>query len=114
MADALQTLADAIAAGSGTSSDDILQAMKGLFGARYHKRSASHLDHERPPFIRNAYGTGESEHVAYAGFINPDNPPSGPYGGTSLVWFPRPEGCLIDFGIGTRGLSPDEGVLTRP
>jgi 5-methylcytosine-specific restriction protein B len=30
------------------------------------------------------------------------------------VWFPRPEGCLIDFGIGTRGLSPDEGVLTRP
>jgi hypothetical protein len=56
MADALQTLADAIAAGSGTSSDDILQAMKGLFGSRYHKRSASHLDHERPPFIRNAYG----------------------------------------------------------
>jgi 5-methylcytosine-specific restriction protein B len=88
--------------------------MKGLFGSRYHKRSASHLDHERPPFIRNAYGSGESEHVAYAGFINPDNPPSGPYGGTSLVWFPRPEGCLIDFGIGTRGLSPDEGVLTRP
>jgi|OpeIllAssembly_1097287.scaffolds.fasta_scaffold00549_1 5-methylcytosine-specific restriction protein B len=114
MADALQTLADAIAAGSGTSSDDILQAMKGLFGSRYHKRSASHLDHERPPFIRNAYGSPESEHVAYAGFINPDNPPSGPYGGTSLVWFPRPEGCLIDFGIGTRGLSPDEGVLTRP
>jgi 5-methylcytosine-specific restriction protein B len=114
MPDALQILADAIAAGSATSSAEILQATKGLFGARYHKRSASHLDQERPPFIRNAYGSAESEHVAYAGFINPDNPPSGPYGGTSLVWFPRPEGCLITLVIGTRGLSPDEGVLTRP
>ncbi len=116
MTDAIQTLADAIAAGSSTTDEEILRVMKGLFGSRYHKRSASHLDHERPPFIRNAYGRGggETDHVAYAGFINPDNPPSGPYGGTSLVWFPREEGCLIDFGIGTRGLSPDEGILTRP
>lgn len=116
MSDELQILANAIAAGSDTTSDAIGQAIKGLFGSRFHKRSVSHLDHDRPPFIRNAYGrsSAEVEHVAYAGFINPENPPSGPYGGTSLVWFPRPEGCLIDFGIGTRGLSPDEGILTRP
>ena len=88
--------------------------MKDLFGTRYHKRSGKHLDHERPPFIRNAYGKGETDHVAYGGFINPDNPPSGPYGGTSLVWFPCSDGSMIDFGIGTRGLSPDEGILTRP
>ena len=94
----------------------MLDAMRGIFGERYHKRSGVQLDAERPPFIRNAYGKGgvETEHIAYAGFINPDNPSSGPYGGTSLVWFPREEGCLIDFGIGTRGLSPDEGILTRP
>lgn len=112
----LQILANAIAAGSDTTSEAIGEAIKGLFGSRFHKRSASHLEEPRPPFIRNAYGRSgaESEHVAYAGFINPDNPPSGPYGGTSLVWFPRKEGCLIDFGIGTRGLSPDEGILTRP
>ena len=116
MSDALQTLADAIAAGSSTTDAAILSAMKGIFGERYHKRSARDLDSDRPLFIRNAYGRGggETEHVAYAGFINPDNPGSGPYGGTSLVWFPREEGCLIDFGIGTRGLSPDEGILTRP
>ena len=116
MADALQTLADAIAAGTAPSDTEMLAAMRGIFGERYHKRSAQHLEHDRPPFIRNAYGKAgsETEHVAYAGFINPDNPPSGPYGGTSLVWFPREEGCLIDFGIGTRGLSPDEGILTRP
>lgn len=116
MSDALQVLTDAIAAGTATSDTEMLAAMRGIFGERYHKRSAQYLDHDRPPFIRNAYGKGssETEHVAYAGFINPDNPPSGPYGGTSLVWFPRAEGCLIDFGIGTRGLSPDEGILTRP
>jgi 5-methylcytosine-specific restriction enzyme B len=116
MRDALQALADAIAAGSATSDKAMLDAMRGIFGERYHKRSVPHLDAERPPFIRNAYGKGgvETEHIAYAGFINPDNPSSGPYGGTSLVWFPREEGCLIDFGIGTRGLSPDEGILTRP
>ena len=112
MNDELQILANAIAAGADTPSE----AMKGLFGSRFNKRSASHLEHERPPFIRNAYGRSGavSEHVAYAGFINPDTPPCGPYGGTSLVCFPRPEGCLMDLGIGTRGLSPDEGILTRP
>lgn len=116
MPDALQVLVDAIAGGTQTSDDVMLEAMRGLFGSRFAKRSATNLDSSKPPFIRNAYGRGggETEHVAYAGFINPDNPPSGPYGGTSLVWFPSEEGCLIDFGIGTRGLSPDEGILTRP
>jgi 5-methylcytosine-specific restriction protein B len=115
MTDAVQALADAIAAGTRTSDTEMLAAMRNIFGERYSKRSATQLDQDRPPFIRNAYGKGgETDHVAYAGFINPDNPPSGPYGGTSLVWFPRDDGCLIDFGIGTRGLSPDEGILTRP
>lgn len=116
MPDSLQVIVDAIAAGIETTDEAILSAMKGLFGTRYSKRSVSNLDSTRPPFIRNAYGRGggETEHVAYAGFINPENPPSGPYGGTSLVWFPSEDGCLIDFGIGTRGLSPDEAILTRP
>ena len=36
-------------------------------------------------------------------------------GGTSLVWFPTSDsGSLIGFGVGTRGLSPDEGILTKP
>ncbi|MBF0256930.1 MAG: AAA family ATPase [Gammaproteobacteria bacterium] len=116
MSDSAQVLAQAIAAGWDTPGGDMIEAMRGVFGDRYHKRSASNLDSDKPPFIRNAYGRGGSatEHVAYAGFINPDNPPSGPYGGMSLVWFPSEEGCLISFVIGTRGLSPDEGILTRP
>jgi len=50
----------------------------------------------------------------FRGLSHPDNPASGPYGGTSVVWFPSAEGSLIDFGVGTRGLAPDEGILTRP
>ncbi|MGC8760603.1 MAG: McrB family protein [Bryobacteraceae bacterium] len=55
--------------------------------------------------------------VPYAAYIHPMNPDSGAYGGTSLVFFP-PEGwerpCLIGMVVGTQGLSPDEGVLSRP
>lgn len=115
MPDALQNLANAIAAGTETSDVEMLNAMRGIFGERYARRSVRDLENDKPPFMRNAYGKGgTTEHVAFAGFINPDNPSSGAYGGTSLVWFPSEDGCLIDFGIGTRGLSPDEGILTRP
>lgn len=69
-ADTLQQLADAIAAGLTTKSDQMGLAMKGIFSTRFHSRSATDLKHEKPPFIRNAYGEGsETEHVAYAGFI---------------------------------------------
>ncbi len=66
--------------------------------------------------IRNALklGSDKKEGVPFAGLIHPDNPPSGPYGGTSLVWFPGEHGALLDLGVGTRGLSPDEGLLLRP
>jgi 5-methylcytosine-specific restriction protein B len=81
-----------------------------LFGDRYHKR------HLESTSIRDAYALADASEggVPYAGLVNPDNPPSGPYGGTSIVWFPEEHGSLIDFVVGTRGLSPDEGILTRP
>ncbi len=82
-----------------------------LFGERYQKR------HAAPTAARDAYALATSSDeggIPFAGLINADNPPSGPYGGTSIVWFPTAEGSLIDFGVGTRGLAPDEGILTRP
>jgi 5-methylcytosine-specific restriction protein B len=86
--------------------------LEALFGERYQQR------HGEPTMLRDAYALAGDEAdggVAYAGLINPDNPPSGPYGGTSVVWFPtREHGSLIGFGVGTRGLSPDEGILLRP
>lgn len=93
---------------SSTKSRELLQA---LFGTRYHKR------HLQPTILRDAYALADEDgdSVPWAGLIHPENPQSGPYGGASVVWFPSKEdGSLIALGIGTRGLSPDEGILTRP
>ncbi len=56
-----------------------------------------------------------AQYVPFAGLIHPDSPPSGPYGGMSLVWFPiKDKGSLLTLVVGTRGISPDMGILTRP
>ncbi len=46
MSDSAQVLAQAVAAGRATSDADMIEAMRGLFGDRYHKRSATGLDFE--------------------------------------------------------------------
>ena len=109
--DSLTELARVIAAGLPGPDGGLKARIEALFGERYQKR------HFVPTMVRDAYALASEgeDGVPYAGLVNPDNPPSGPYGGTSVVWFPtRDAGSLIDFGIGTRGLAPDEGILTRP
>jgi 5-methylcytosine-specific restriction protein B len=109
--DALTDLTAAIVQGLRAKTGTMRSAIEKLFGERYQKR------HLEATSIRDAYGLADASEggVPYAGLINPDNPPSGPYGGTSIVWFPSEDrGSLIDFGVGTRGLAPDEGILTRP
>jgi 5-methylcytosine-specific restriction protein B len=108
--DSLTELAKVIAQGLPSPTSGLRPLIDALFGDRYQKR------YHAPTATRDAYALADGdEGVPYAGIINPDNPPSGPYGGTSVVWFPsRDSGSLIDFGIGTRGLAPDEGILTRP
>ena len=109
--DALTELTRAITQGRGAPNGCMRPAIEKLFGERYQKR------HLEPTSIRDAYSLAEAGEggVPYAGLVNPDNPPSGPYGGTSVVWFPSERSSsLIDFGVGTRGLAPDEGILTRP
>ena len=112
--DSIQRLADIIRGGQETAPKEGLKpAMEAIFGDRYQKR------YFEPTMLRDAYGLANKDEddsgVPYAGFINPENPPSGPYGGTSLVWFPTSDsGTLIGFGVGTRGLAPDEGILMRP
>ncbi len=108
--DSLLALAKLIAQGLPGPEGGIRPYIEALFGDRFQKR------HHATTALRDAYALAEGdEGVPYAGIINPDNPPSGPYGGTSVVWFPtRDLGSLIDFGVGTRGLAPDEGILMRP
>ncbi|HEV8358652.1 MAG TPA: AAA family ATPase [Gemmatimonadales bacterium] len=111
MPDALTQLTVLIQQGRSAKEDEIKPLVEALFGQRYHKAAWKDLQ------VRNAYGLAREDvdgGVPYAGLIHPDNPTSGPYGGTSLVWFPG-DGCsLMGLGIGTRGISPDEGILTRP
>lgn len=110
MSDALQELSAAIARGLDGLEGEMKPRIEALFGERYPKR------HFATTALRSAYGLATSDEggVPYAGLINPDNPPSGPYGGTSVVWFPTAEESLLGFVVGTRGLAPDEGILTRP
>lgn len=95
---------------SGESKESPIKgAMARLFDTRYHTR------HRPEDGLRDAYGLkkDKGDGVPFAGVTAPDNPSSGPYGGASLIWFPREDGTLLTFVVGTRGLAPDEGLLTR-
>jgi 5-methylcytosine-specific restriction enzyme B len=109
---ALEALASMIRLGLPAPDGSAKPLLRNLFGGRYHHR------YLEPTIIRDAFSLANSDTsdgVPYAGLIHQDNPPSGPYGGTSVVWFPtREDGSLIGLLVGTRGLSPDEGILTRP
>ena len=110
--DACLSLSKAIQSGLPGPDGGVRPLLESLFGGRYQRR------HFAPTIVRDAFAlaAGETdEGVPFAGLIHPDNPPSGPYGGTSFVWFPtREHGSMVGLGIGTRGLAPDEGILTRP
>lgn len=110
--DSLSTLARIIAQGRGVLSlgkreTGINAALENLFEDRYHAR------HKPKDGFRDAYGLANDDGVAWAGVIAEENPPSGAYGGASIAWFPQEGGSLITFVVGTRGLAPDEGLLTR-
>ena len=59
-------------------------ALEGLFGERYHSRS---------PHSTRVVLMPSDDNVSFAGFIHPESPSSGAYGGASLIWFPiSPDG----------------------
>lgn len=97
--------------GRSAPEGKLRDAIASLFGDLFSQATSKDAQ------IRDAYGLARDDTeagVPWAGLINPDNPASGPYGGTSLVWFPGDTSTLIGLGVGTRGIAPDEGILTRP
>jgi 5-methylcytosine-specific restriction protein B len=98
--------------------DRCREAFEGLFDGsddRYHKRA---WEKQVQPRIN-----ADTSSVPYAALIHPDNPDSGPYGGTSFVLFPPnetddesdgPGTAMFGLVVGTRGLHPDEEALARP
>jgi len=108
MPDALADLARFIAAGLPTTDSRAKPLLEALFGGRYHQRFASQAGIRDPLTTAGGF-------IPFAGLIHPDNPTSGSYGGASVIWFPTVEhGSIVTFVVGTAGLSPDEGLLTRP
>src|SRR5262249_36223730 len=108
MPDALDRLATVISKGLNEKSTDLLGLVKALFGTRYYQNNWKFDEG-----FRNRYVMGE-DGVPFAALLHPDNPPSGAYGGFSLAWFPTLDGSLMTLVVGTRGLQPDESILTRP
>ena len=108
MPDALDNLAALISKGLNEKSPDLLALVRALFGTRYYQN-----DWKSDDGVRNRYAMSE-DGVPFGALLHPDNPSSGAYGGFSLAWFPTPEGSLMTLVVGTRGLQPDEGILTRP
>ena len=90
-------------------SDNARDLLSRIYDERYHK-GAYHK--ERFQFRVNLQ---KKEDVAsYAGIITAENPPSGPYQGTSFVWFPGEKGSVAALGIGTDGFGADSYILGRP
>lgn len=86
------------------------KAIEAIFGGRYYANSPR----------RSRIVLYQSKDNSFAGLVHVDAPDSGVYGGMSLIWFPvrpddeRPASSLLTFVCGTKGLSPDEHILSRP
>lgn len=112
---AIEQLSGIIAGGLSSDHEaiavDARNALNGLFGEQF--RAAT------PKALRVAFMSGE-RNVPFAGLLHSESPDSGVYGGMSLVWFPVPTDdagpaeSLLTLVCGTRGLSPDESIISRP
>ena len=89
------------------------EAVRGLLGRvyeeRYHKGA-----HYRDRFQLRVNLQKDDDAASYAGWITSENPTSGPYQGTSFVWFPGTGGSVAVLVIGTDGFGADTAILGRP
>jgi MoxR-like ATPase len=67
-------------------------------------------------FRNNARNGSDDSNRAYFGFVQPDEPPSGPYHDFSIVLYPGGDGqkWLIRMGVGTNGFKNDFELATFP
>jgi 5-methylcytosine-specific restriction protein B len=86
--------------------EDLRQFLVELFEERYHQQDWK-LFQARPSYMGD-------DQASYAGWILAENPSSGPYQGTSFVWFPGEGGSVAVLVVGTAGFGPDVHILGRP
>lgn len=110
---AFDDLVSGMAAGRAWDMIGNTDAVRGLLDDVYDQRCHSGQHH------KGAYQTRvnlqkKMDASSYAGWITSDNPTSGPYQGTSFVWFPGEQGSVAVLVIGTDGFGSDAHILGRP
>ncbi|MGA2012963.1 MAG: hypothetical protein ABSH51_20825 [Solirubrobacteraceae bacterium] len=89
-------------------SDQVKQLLNDVFDERMHRS-------DRARYQLRVNLQKKSDVASYAGFIVEEgNPSSGPYQGTSFVWFPGDGGSVVALVIGTDGFGADTAILGRP
>lgn len=90
-------------------SDSVRELMARVYTERCH--GARHHKEAYQPRVNLQK---KEDAASYAGWITAENQPSGPYQGTSLVWFPGDQGSVAVLVIGTDGFGADAHILGRP
>lgn len=88
-------------------------AVRALLDRVYEERFHG-ARHHREAYQLRVNLQKKDDAASYAGWITAENPSSGPYQGTSLVWFPGEGGSVAVLVIGTDGFGADAGILGRP
>lgn len=92
------------------NSDAVRVLLNRVYDERCHK-----APHHRDAYqLRVNLQKKDEDSASYAGWITAENPTSGPYQGTSLVWFPGRQGSVAVLVIGTDGFGADAHILGRP
>ncbi|MCC6644590.1 MAG: AAA family ATPase [Polyangiaceae bacterium] len=90
-------------------SDKVRALLDRVYDERCHRAK-----HHKDAYQLRVNLQKKDDAASYAGWITSDNPTSGPYQGTSLVWFPGEGGSVAVLVIGTDGFGADAHILGRP
>ncbi len=90
-------------------NSEVRNLLDRVYDERYHKAR-----HHKDRFQVRVNLQKKEDAASYAGWITAENPTSGPYQGTSFVWFPGDQGSVAVLVIGTDGFGSDTSILGRP
>lgn len=110
---AFEELIAGMVAGRSWSLMGDSEAVRELLDRVYDERCHS-ARHHRDAYQIRVNLQKKVDAASYAGWITAENPTSGPYQGTSFVWFPGDEGSIVGLVIGTDGFGADAHILGRP
>lgn len=91
------------------NSEKVKDLLTRVYDERCHR-----AQHHKAAYQHRVNLQSTADAASYAGWITAENPTSGPFQGTSFVWFPGDEGSVAVLVIGTDGFGADAHILGRP